>query len=110
VNDELERVWRKRLWPNFMVLFQHSPGRTEENHRNPSIDSWSPGKDLKPGPPEHETGVLTTPPTTSDENFPEKFKSENFLEIFHKIFPFFIRTVDMVSLFTFYTVIIVLIL
>jgi hypothetical protein len=55
---------RKRLWPNFMVLFQHSPGRTEENHRNPSIDSWSPGQDLKPGPPEHETGVLTTPPTT----------------------------------------------
>jgi hypothetical protein len=30
-------------------------------------------------------------------------------KIFHKIFPFFIRTVDMVSLFTFYTVIIMLI-
>jgi hypothetical protein len=44
-------------------------------------------------------------PTTSDENFREKFKSENFPENF----PFFIRTVDMVSLFTFYTVIIMLI-
>jgi hypothetical protein len=43
--------------------------------------------------------------TISDENFPEKFKSENFLENF----PFFIRTVDMVSLFTLYTVIITLI-
>jgi hypothetical protein len=42
---------------------------------------------------------------TADENFPEKFKSDNF----PKIFPFFIRTVDMVSLFTFYTVIIMLI-
>jgi hypothetical protein len=40
-------------------------------------------------------------PRSSDENFPEKFKSENF--------PFFIRIVDMVSLFTFYTVIIMLI-
>jgi hypothetical protein len=39
--------------------------------------------------------------TVSDENFPKKFKSENF--------PFFIMTVDMVSLFTFYTVIIMLI-
>jgi hypothetical protein len=39
---------------------------------------------------------------SSDENFPEKFKSENFPL-------FFIRTVDMVSLFTFYTVIIMFI-
>jgi hypothetical protein len=37
----------------------------------------------------------------SDENFPEKIKSENF--------PFFIMTVDMVSLFTFYAVIIMLV-
>jgi hypothetical protein len=46
---------------------------------------------------------------SSDENFPEKFKSENFPEKIQKIFPFLIRTVDMVNLFTFYTVIIMLI-
>jgi hypothetical protein len=43
---------------------------------------------------------------SSDENFPEKFKSENFSGKFSL---FFIRTVDMVSLFSFYTVIIMLI-
>jgi hypothetical protein len=45
--------------------------------------------------------------TGSDEHFPEKFKSE--MENFPENFPFFIRTVDMVSLFTSYTVIIMLI-
>jgi hypothetical protein len=46
---------------------------------------------------------------TSDENFPEKFKSENFSGKFSGKCSLFIRTVDMVSLFTFYTVIIMLI-
>jgi hypothetical protein len=44
-------------------------------------------------------------PIVSDENFPETFKSENFQENV----PFFITTVYVVSLFTFYTVIIMLI-
>jgi hypothetical protein len=54
------------------------------------------------------SGAVSSVPScivNSDENFPEKFKSENFPENF----PFFIRTVDMISLFTFYTVIIMLI-
>jgi hypothetical protein len=25
---------RKRLWPNFKVLYWHLPGETEENHEN----------------------------------------------------------------------------
>jgi hypothetical protein len=25
----------KRLWPNFKVLYQHSPGLTEENYESP---------------------------------------------------------------------------
>jgi hypothetical protein len=46
----------------FKVLSRHLPGRTEENHKNLSQDSWFPGRDLNPGPPEYETGVLTTRP------------------------------------------------
>jgi hypothetical protein len=38
---------------------QHFPGRSEENHVKPH-DSRSPGRDLNPEPPKHETGVLTT--------------------------------------------------
>jgi hypothetical protein len=26
---------RKRTWPNFKVLSQHSPGGTKENHKKP---------------------------------------------------------------------------
>jgi hypothetical protein len=29
---------------------------------NPIHDSWFPGRDLNPGPPEYEGGVLTTRP------------------------------------------------
>jgi hypothetical protein len=34
-DDELERIGRKRSWPNFKVLSQHSPSGTEENHEKP---------------------------------------------------------------------------
>jgi hypothetical protein len=44
--------------PNFKVLSQHLLGGTEENQR--PQDSRSLGQDLKPGPPEHKAGVLTT--------------------------------------------------
>jgi hypothetical protein len=30
-----------------------------------SQESWSPGRDLNPGTPEHEAGVLTTRPRRS---------------------------------------------
>jgi len=35
------------------------PGGTEENHKNLSEDSRSPGRDLNSGPPEYETRVST---------------------------------------------------
>jgi hypothetical protein len=36
------------------------PGETEENHENLYQVSRFQGRDLNPGPPEYETGVLTT--------------------------------------------------
>jgi hypothetical protein len=52
---------RKRPWPNFKVLYRRSPEGIGENHEN-AQDTRSPGPDLKPGPPEYETEVLTTRP------------------------------------------------
>jgi hypothetical protein len=35
---------RTQSWPNFKVLFRHSPGGTEENHeKTVNQDSPSPG-------------------------------------------------------------------
>jgi hypothetical protein len=53
---------RKWSWPNFKVLSRHSPGGTEDNHENRSEVSRSSDRDLNPGPPESEAGVLTTRP------------------------------------------------
>jgi hypothetical protein len=50
---------RKWSWPNFKVQSHHSHGCTEENHENPQ-DSQSLARDLNPGRPECEAGVLTT--------------------------------------------------
>jgi hypothetical protein len=64
VNDELARMW-KRPWPNFKVLSRNSPEGTDENHKNISQKSRSPGRDLNPGPPEYEAGALTIRPRCS---------------------------------------------
>jgi hypothetical protein len=37
VNDKLERIWKKQLWPNFMVLSWHLAGGTEESHEKPQL-------------------------------------------------------------------------
>jgi hypothetical protein len=34
VNDAMERIW-KEVVTNFKILYQHLPGMTEENHKNP---------------------------------------------------------------------------
>jgi hypothetical protein len=60
VNDELTKIWKEALWPNFKVLSLHSPRKTKENHEKLRRNSRSPGRDLNPEPPEYETGVLTT--------------------------------------------------
>jgi hypothetical protein len=41
----------KWSWPYFKVQSQHSPGGTEENHKNLRI-SGRRGRDSKSGPPE----------------------------------------------------------
>jgi hypothetical protein len=52
----LKRVGRK-VSPNFKVLSQHLPGRTEEKHEK-SQNSRTPDRDLNPGSPEYEKGML----------------------------------------------------
>jgi hypothetical protein len=42
----------KRPWPNFKVISRHLSGGTEENHKTLSQNGRSPGRDLKPEPPE----------------------------------------------------------
>jgi hypothetical protein len=49
---------KKKSWPNFKVMSQHSLGGTVENHIETQV-SQSPGQDLNPGPPEYKAGVLT---------------------------------------------------
>jgi hypothetical protein len=56
---------KKQSWLNFKVLSQHLPQGTEENHKEKSQNSWSPGWDLYLRHPEYETGVLTTQPQRS---------------------------------------------
>jgi hypothetical protein len=58
----LKGFGRKRSWPNLKLLSQTLPGGTEENHENLSQDCWPPCRDLNPGPPEYEVGVLITRP------------------------------------------------
>jgi hypothetical protein len=59
-------MWKKRSWPNFKVLSRHLSGGTEESHEMPQ-SSRSQGRNLNPGPPEYESGVLTTRPRRSGE-------------------------------------------
>jgi hypothetical protein len=67
VNDESERVWKEAVVGQFEVLFRHLPGGTEENHKNLSQNSWPPGRDSNPEPPEYKVGMLTTQPRRSVE-------------------------------------------
>jgi hypothetical protein len=50
MNDELEKIWRKRSWP----ILRYYPGIHLEGLRetkNLSQDSQFPGKDMNPGTP-----------------------------------------------------------
>jgi hypothetical protein len=49
---------RKLSWPIFKVLSPHLTGGTEENHKRPQV-GWCPDRDLNPGHPEYETGMLS---------------------------------------------------
>jgi hypothetical protein len=65
---------RKRSWPNFKALSRHLSTGTEEKTENLSQGSRSTFRDLNPGPPECDAGVLTTRQVRSviDGNRPNK--------------------------------------
>jgi hypothetical protein len=51
---------RNRSWPNFKVLFRHSPGETDVKHEKSQINiAGRRGREWNPGLPEYEVGVLT---------------------------------------------------
>jgi hypothetical protein len=62
MNDEMERICKEAVMPYFKVLSKHFPTGTDEN-----LDQGSryPCRDMNPGPPEYEAGVLTTQPRRS---------------------------------------------
>jgi hypothetical protein len=56
VNYELDRIWKKRMWPylNFYTgIFLEGLRKTSKHI---SQDSQSPGRYLNPGPSEYEAG------------------------------------------------------
>jgi hypothetical protein len=55
VNDNW--IWKEEVVVYFTFLSRHSPGEIEENQEIFSQDSWSPGRDLHPEPPEYEAGL-----------------------------------------------------
>jgi hypothetical protein len=48
---------RKRSWPNERCYFGIFLEGLRKTKKNLSQDSWSPGRDLNPGPSEYEVGV-----------------------------------------------------
>jgi hypothetical protein len=62
VSNEFERMWKKRSWPNLRYYSGICLEGLRKTTKNLSQDSRSPGRDLDPGPPEYEAGVLTTRP------------------------------------------------
>jgi hypothetical protein len=56
---------RKRTWPNFEILYKHSPDVLRIITENLIQDSWYLDRDLNPRPLEYEAGVLTTRPLRS---------------------------------------------
>jgi len=73
----LKGCGRKRSCPNFKVLSQHPPGRTERNLKNCSRESRPSGHDLYTGPPEYETGVLNIQPTQKRVSSRLRYKYQN---------------------------------
>jgi hypothetical protein len=58
-----KRFGKKRLWPNFKVLYRHS---LEEPRKTKIILNQDiRSRDFNPESPEYETGVLTTRPRRS---------------------------------------------
>jgi hypothetical protein len=56
MSKELEKIWKERVRWRPVVLSQHLPAGTEENHEKSCQNS----RELNQEPTEHEAGVLTT--------------------------------------------------
>jgi hypothetical protein len=66
MNNALEKIWKEAVVTLFQVLSRHLPGGTEKFHENLIQDNNCLARDLNPGPPEYEAGVLTTRLRRSD--------------------------------------------
>jgi hypothetical protein len=55
-----------------IILFMHLFVGTEETHRNDSHDSWSAGRELKPGLPKYDTEMVITQPKHSVDKHSEE--------------------------------------
>jgi hypothetical protein len=60
VNNELDRVWKEAVMALFEVLSWHLPEGLRKTTKDLGQNSWSPGRDLNPGPPEYKGGVFTS--------------------------------------------------
>lgn len=58
MNNEMERIWKEAIFASFEVLYRYLPGELRKTTKNLSQDSRSPGRDLKPGHPKYEVGVI----------------------------------------------------
>jgi hypothetical protein len=59
VNGELETIW-KRSWPDLWAYPGIHTEGLKKMTKNLGQDRRSPSRDLSPGPPEYELGVLAT--------------------------------------------------
>lgn len=71
--------WRKRQWPNFRALYQHSHEGTDK--KDSTRISSLQCRDLNPGPPVYNAAVLTTPPRRSERIWFRTYSTnENFFQ------------------------------
>jgi hypothetical protein len=65
----------------FKVLSQYLPGGLLKTTKNISHDFRCPGRDLKPGPPEHEAGVSVNHSTTTFGGIPTDHDKTNVMKL-----------------------------
>jgi hypothetical protein len=73
MNNNLERVRKKAVVNQLKIPSLHLSGGTEENTKTLNYGNRSSGRNLNPGPPEYEEGVLANHSTGTfgDDYSPE---------------------------------------
>jgi hypothetical protein len=79
-------MWKEAALALFDAQYHHLPGGARDNHENLSQDSRSPGRNLNPGSPGYETGVL---PTRSQRLVISKMKHALYREYFPIVLSFY---------------------